>query len=569
MRISQYMMSTLREVPAEAEVVSHQLLLRAGMIRKVGAGVYNYLPLGFKVLQKISAIVREEMNKAGGQEILMPIIQPAELWLESGRWNVYGDELFRLKDRHNRDFCLGPTHEEIITSLVRKEISSYKQLPLLLYQIQSKFRDERRPRFGLMRSREFMMKDLYSFDQDDEGLNISYKKMFDAYTNIFKRCGLTFRAVEADSGAIGGSSTHEFMVLASSGEDEIVFCSACDYAANVERAESLVEKKSLEESIEERQLIHTPNMHTIEQITDFLNIPKEKTIKTLFYESDKGIVCAVVRGDREINEIKLLNQVGAYEIQLANDEVVRKITGSNPGYVGPIDISGIEIIVDEEVLEMRNAVAGANKEDYHFINVNYGHDFKATKVSDIRTVKVGDRCPRCSNSLDSARGIEVGHIFKLGTKYSANLDATFLDKNGKEKPFVMGCYGVGIGRTMAASVEQNYDNNGIIWPVTIAPFEVIVVPASMKDEKQAEIAEQLYQELLKAGIDVIIDDRNERAGVKFADADLIGYPYRITIGKKTVKENSVDLKTRATGEEVTLSITEACDFVSKLVNEKR
>ncbi|HHU33023.1 MAG: proline--tRNA ligase [Zhaonellaceae bacterium] len=569
MRVSQYMISTLREVPAEAEVVSHQLLVRAGMIRKLSAGVYSYLPLGWKVMQKIANIIREEMNQAGGQEILMPIIQPAELWQESGRWSVYGDELFRLKDRHQRDFCLGPTHEEIITDLVRREITSYKQLPLLLYQIQCKFRDERRPRFGLMRSREFMMKDLYSFDRDEEGLDISYNKMFQAYVNVFKRCGLSFRPVEADSGAIGGSSTHEFMVLANSGEAEIVYCSDCDYAANVERAESLIRENNDKEAEKERELLHTPGMHTIEQIAEFVGVNKEKTIKTIFYESDKGVICAVVRGDREINEIKLLNQIDATELKLANDETVKRITGSDPGYVGPIEIKGIEIIVDEEVLQLKNAVAGANKEDYHFINVNYGRDFQATKVADIRTVKAGDFCPRCGAVLNSARGIEVGQVFKLGIKYSSKLGATYVDENGQEKPIVMGCYGIGVGRTMAASVEQNHDEKGIVWPVAIAPFEVIIVPATMKDDRQAEIAEKLYQDLLKAGIDVIIDDRCERAGVKFTDADLIGYPYRITVGKKTVSENTVDLKTRSTGQEITLQLSEAAEYVSRLVIENR
>ena len=566
MRVSQYMLSTLREVPAEAEVVSHQLLVRAGMIRKLSAGVYTYLPLGWKVMQKITNIVREEMNRAGGQEILMPIIQPAELWQESGRWNVYGDELFRLKDRHQRDFCLGPTHEEIITDLVRREVSSYKQLPLLLYQIQSKFRDERRPRFGLMRSREFMMKDLYSFDRDEHGLDVSYKKMFDAYTNVFKRCGLTFRPVEADSGAIGGSSTHEFMVLANSGEAEIVFCSACDYAANVERAESLVEKKAAEEPAKERELLHTPGMHTIEQISEFAKVPKERTIKTLFYHTDKGLVCAVVRGDRDVNEIKLLNKVGGTELRLATDEEVVKVAGTRPGFVSPIGITGVEIIVDEEVVHISNAIAGANQEDYHFINVNYGRDFQATQVTDIRTVKAGDRCPRCGAVLSSARGIEVGQVFKLGTKYSAKLGATYVDEDGQEKLIVMGCYGIGIGRTMAASVEQNHDENGIIWPMAIAPYHCIIVPVSIKDEQIASVAQQLYQEFQDAGVETVFDDRDERPGVKFKDADLIGYPLRVTIGSKALAQGKVELFQRKNGQVELVDVDKVCSKVKSIID---
>lgn len=564
MRVSALMLPTLREVPAEAEVISHKLLVRAGMIRKSAAGIYSYLPLGWRVMQKIAAIIREEMDRAGGQELLLPIVQPAELWLESGRWNVYGAELFRLKDRHQRDFCLGPTHEEIITDLVRREVSSYKQLPLLLYQIQSKFRDERRPRFGLMRGREFMMKDLYSFDRDEEGLKRSYQKMYDAYVNVFTRCGLTFRPVEADSGAIGGSATHEFMVLANSGEAEIVYCEECNYAANVERAKNMLAEKETEE-FQSLELLYTPDVHTIEQLVDFVNLPAERLLKTLFYDADGKIICAVVRGDREVNEIKLQNLLGCLELKLASDDAIEQLTGSTPGFVGPIGLQGVSVYVDEEVVSVVNGVAGANKVDHHYLNVNYGRDFSATDIVDIRVVRAGDLCPRCGATLNSARGIEVGQIFQLGTKYSKALGANFVDEKGQEQPIVMGCYGIGVGRTMAAAVEQNHDEKGIIWPLAIAPFEVVVVPVSSKEEIQMELANKVYQELKQAGVDVVLDDRDERAGVKFSDADLIGYPYRITIGKKTVSEHTVDLKHRATGEEETISLDNVVEHVMRLV----
>ncbi|WP_227766609.1 proline--tRNA ligase [Zhaonella formicivorans] len=564
MRVSALMLPTLREVPAEAEVISHKLLVRAGMIRKSAAGIYSYLPLGWRVMQKIAAIIREEMDRAGGQELLLPIVQPAELWLESGRWNVYGAELFRLKDRHQRDFCLGPTHEEIITDLVRREVSSYKQLPLLLYQIQSKFRDERRPRFGLMRGREFMMKDLYSFDRDEEGLKRSYQKMYDAYVNVFTRCGLTFRPVEADSGAIGGSATHEFMVLANSGEAEIVYCEECNYAANVERAKNMLAEKETEE-FQSLELLYTPDVHTIEQLVDFVNLPAERLLKTLFYDADGKIICAVVRGDREVNEIKLQNLLGCLELKLASDDAIEQLTGSTPGFVGPIGLQGVSVYVDEEVVSVVNGVAGANKVDHHYLNVNYGRDFSATDIVDIRVVRAGDLCPRCGATLNSARGIEVGQIFQLGTKYSKALGANFVDEKGQEQPIVMGCYGIGVGRTMAAAVEQNHDEKGIIWPLAIAPFEVVVVPVSSKEEIQMELANKVYQELKQAGVDVVLDDRDERAGVKFSDADLIGYPYRITIGKKTVSEHTVDLKHRATGEEETISLDNVVEHVIRLV----
>jgi len=561
-RVSQMLIPTLREVPAEAEVVSHQLLVRAGFIRKTAAGVYTYLPLAWRVIGKIERIVREEMNRQGGQEILMPIIQPAELWRESSRWDVYGPELFRLKDRHGRDFCLGPTHEEIITALVRGEVNSYKQLPLLLYQIQNKYRDERRPRFGLMRGREFIMKDLYSFDVDEEGLNVSYNKMYDAYSRAFTRCGLEYRVVEADSGAIGGSDTHEFMVLAESGEATIVYCDSdkCGYAANVERADAVFTGAMFRETPEELREVHTPDKTTIEDVATFLGIGPEKTIKTLIYKTETELVAALVRGDREINEVKLYNALNCLQLQMADAQSIQRVTGAEVGYSGPVGLN-IRIVADPEVNDMVNAVAGANRTGYHLINVNPGRDFKADLVTDIRLVQAGEPCPRCGSPLAEARGIEVGQIFKLGDKYSKALGATYLDEKGREQYIIMGCYGIGITRTMAAAVEQNHDDQGIIWPASIAPFHVVVVPVSTKDRSQLDMAERIYKELLKAGVEVVIDDRPERAGVKFKDADLVGYPLRITIGSKGVESGQAEVTERRSGE--TVMVPEK-DIVSKV-----
>lgn len=566
MLASKILAPTLRDVPAEAEIVSHQLLLRAGFIRKSASGVYTLLPLGYRVVAKINEIVRDEMNKAGGQELCLPIIQPAELWLESGRWHVYGDELFRLKDRHQRDFCLGPTHEEIITDLVRKEVNSYKQLPLLLYQIQNKYRDERRPRFGLMRSREFIMKDLYSFDRDEEGLEVSYQKMFQAYTNVFRRCGLNFRPVEADSGAIGGSSTHEFVVLAGSGEVEIVYCPSCDYAANVERAKTVVEDAPVAE-LQDLEKVSTPNIKTIDQITDFLGISPKECLKTLIYIADEKPVAVVVRGDREVNEIKLKNELDCLALELAQDEQVKELAGVSVGSLGPVGLKGIPIYLDEEASKVVNGVAGANEEDYHIKNVNFPRDFEAEVVGDFRLVRAGDKCPTCHAVLASARGIEVGQVFKLGTKYSEAMEATFLDEHGQKRYMVMGCYGIGITRTMAAAVEQNFDEHGIIWPLSIAPFHVVIVPVSNKDEKQMAIAEKIYHSLVAKGIEVILDDRDGRAGVKFADADLIGYPLRITVGKKSVNEGTVDIKIRRDGTEMSVQLDEVTDHIQSLIEK--
>ncbi|EHQ91370.1 proline--tRNA ligase [Desulfosporosinus youngiae] len=551
MLVSQLLNPTLREVPAEAEVISHQLMVRAGLIRKSASGLYTYLPLGLRVLKKIEAIVREEMDARGGQEILMPIMQPAELWKESGRWDVYGAELFRLNDRHNREFCLGPTHEEIITDLVRGEIRSYKQLPLLLYQIQNKYRDERRPRFGLMRGREFVMKDLYSFDRDEAGLHESYQKMYDAYCRIFSRCGLTYRPVEADPGAIGGTGgSHEFMVLADSGENSVVYCSGCDYAANTEKSEcrpQAVEDISPEG---EMKLVSTPGVKTIEDISEFLAVPKTTLVKSLLYQGDEKTFLVLVRGDRTLNEIKLNNALGGFvSLQLASPEVVEEIMGCGPGSVGPVKVpEGLMVVADAEVPLMKKAVCGANKAEHHYVDVVSGRDFRIDQVLDLRMVEPGEACLKCGAPLKEARGIEVGQVFKLGTKYSKALGANFLDEKGVEKSCVMGCYGVGVSRTIAAAIEQNHDEFGIVWPMPIAPYQCVIVTASTKDTLVVETADKLYQELKSLGVEVVLDDRDERAGVKFKDADLVGYPLRVTLGSKTLANGQVELRERKSGE---------------------
>jgi prolyl-tRNA synthetase len=570
MRVSQLLNPTLREVPAEAEIVSHQLMVRAGLIRKSMAGVYTYLPLGLRVLRKIENIVREEMNAKGGQEVLMPIVQPAELWKESGRWNVYGAELFRLKDRHNREFCLGPTHEEIITDLVRGEVRSYKQLPLLLYQIQNKYRDERRPRFGLMRGREFVMKDLYSFDGDEAGLDESYQKMFNAYCRIFSRCGLSFRPVEADAGAIGGTGgTHEFMVLADSGENGVVYCSECDFAANVEKAEcrpQVIEEVPVEG---QRKLEHTPEVRTIDEVCEFLAVPKTSLVKALLYQGDDKIFLVLIRGDRELNEIKLNNALGGFvSLELAPPHVVEGSLGCEPGFVGPVEVPvGLTVIADAEVPLMKKGVCGANKTNYHFMNVVPSLDFRIDQVLDLRMVEPGEACLKCGAPLKEARGIEVGQVFKLGTKYSKSLGATFLDENGEEKACVMGCYGVGVSRTLAASIEQNHDDFGIIWPMPIAPYQCIIVPVSTKDTVVVETAEKLYQELQSLGVEVVLDDRDERAGVKFKDADLVGYPIRLTLGSKTLANGQVELRERKTGETQLVLVKEVAQHVKTIIEK--
>ena len=570
MRVSQLLNPTLREVPAEAEVISHQLMVRAGLIRKSASGLYTYLPLGLRVLRKIETIVREEMDAKGGQEVLMPIMQPAELWKESGRWDVYGDELFRLKDRHNREFCLGPTHEEIITDLVRNEVRSYKQLPLLLYQIQNKYRDERRPRFGLMRGREFVMKDLYSFDRDEAGLDESYQKMYDAYCRIFSRCGLEYRPVEADAGAIGGTGgTHEFMVLADSGENAVVYCPECSYAANVEKAEcrpQVIEDVSPEGP---RKLVHTPKVKTIDALSEFLAVPKTSLVKSLLYQGDEKLFLVLLRGDRELNEIKLNNALGGFvSLQLASPEDVEKILGCGPGSVGPVEVPAeLLVIADEEVPLMKRAVCGANKADYHIVDAVPSRDFRIDQVLDLRMMEPGEACLKCGVPLKEARGIEVGQVFKLGTKYSKALGATFLDLNGEEKFCVMGCYGVGVSRSIAAAIEQNHDDYGIIWPMPIAPYQCIIVPVSTKDDLVMETANKLYLELQRLGVEVVLDDRDERAGVKFKDADLVGYPIRVTIGSKTLANSQVELRERKTGETQLVLVEKVAGQVKSIIEK--
>lgn len=548
MRASNLYAPTLRQVPSDAEVKSHQLMLRAGFIRKAAGGVYTYLPLAWRTIQKIERIIREEMDNEGGQEVAMPILQPAEIWQESGRWDVFGAEMFRLEDCHKRPFCLGPTHEEMITSLVRDEVRSYKQMPLMLYQIQNKYRDEIRPRFGLMRSREFIMQDLYSFDKDEAGLDVSYQKMYDAYARIFTRCGFDFRIVEADGGAIGKGGTHEFTALAPSGESEIAYCEACHWAANVEKAE-LQTISVPDEPIAELQKVETPACKTIAFVAEFLHCPLEKTIKAVaFADENKRLILAFVRGDHEVNEIKLQNVVGANALMMADEDDIRAV-GGMPGFMSPIGIKkGTMIVVDASVMEMKNAVAGANEKDMHYTGVNPARDFQNVTVADIRLMQAGDPCPHCGKPVQMTRGIEIGQVFKLGTKYSKALHATFLDEQGKEQPIVMGSYGIGVGRSMAAAIEQHHDDDGIIWPRTIAPFEVVAIPVNVREEAQFDLATRIYDELKQQGIDVLLDDRKERAGVKFKDADLIGYPVRITVGAKAVDEGMVEVKARKTGE---------------------
>ena len=542
MRMSRMLMPTLKEVPSDAEITSHQLMLRAGMIRKMASGIYNQLPMGIRVFRKVEDIIREEMNAKGAQEISCALLVPAELWQESGRWDVMGPEMFRLKDRNGRDYCLGPTHEETFTHIVRNEITSYKQLPLNLYQIETKFRDERRPRFGVMRSREFIMKDAYSFDKDQEGLDISYNKMREAYIKIFNRCELEAKPVEADSGAIGGSNSAEFMVKSEVGEDDVVFCTACDYAANIEKAPSTVEKAQSEE-LKDLVKTETPNIKTIEELVKFFNTTEKKFAKTLIFNGDDKIVAVMVRGDREVNEVKVTNALGGVvNLNMATPEEVFKATNAQVGFAGPIGIKVDTLLVDEEVANMYNFIVGANETGYHIENVNYGRDFEGL-VGDYRNITEGESCPVCGGKVTISRGTEVGHIFKLGTKYSESMNATFIDENGKEKPFIMGCYGIGVTRTMASIIEQHNDENGIIWPLAVAPYHVNVIPVNIKDEEQMKIASKIYQELKEIGVDVILDDRNERAGVKFKDSDLMGIPMRVTVGKK-ISEGEVEFKLR-------------------------
>ena len=545
MRTSQLLLPTLREDPGEAETVSHRLMLRAGLIRKVAAGIYTYLPLGLRIIRKVEQIVREEMNRAGGQELLMPIASPAELWRETGRWDYYGKELIRFKDRHERDFCLGPTHEEVITDLFRREVRSYRQLPLNFYQIQTKFRDEIRPRFGLMRGREFIMKDAYSFDKDEAGARLSYQKMYDAYHRVFSRCGLNFRAVEADTGLIGGTSSHEFMVLADTGEETIVYSESGTYAANVERAEVLPPDHETNEELRPLQTISTPGCRTVEEVTRFLNIDASQLVKTLLYSTKADTVAVLIRGDHDANEIKLKRLLGVTDIELAGPATVEQVTGAPVGFAGPVGLK-VRIVADYAIKGAKNVVVGGNRLDTHLVDVNCPRDFHVEQFADLRNARASDPSPRKDGVLKATKGIEVGHVFMLGTKYSQAMNASFLDPHGKECLAVMGCYGIGIGRTAAAAVEQNHDDKGIVWPFPIAPFHVHLISLG-QSTAAVDAAASLYHALEAAGLEVLWEDRDERAGVKFNDADLIGAPYQVIVGDKGLAEGLLEVKSRNTG----------------------
>ncbi|MBP3816320.1 MAG: proline--tRNA ligase [Firmicutes bacterium] len=575
MRLSKMHLKTLREAPTEAEIPSHILLLRAGMIRKLASGIYGFMPLGWRSLRKIEEIIRQEMDNTGAQEILMSAVQPAELWEESGRWYAYGPELWRIKDRGGRDFCLGPTHEEIFTDIVRSDISSYRQLPTTLYQIQHKYRDEARPRFGLMRSREFIMKDAYSFDKDREGLDASYDAMYDAYSKIFTRCGLTFRPVEADTGAIGGKGSHEFTALSEVGESEIAYCEKCDMAATVEQAEC-VDDAPTADSVEMLPLeeVHTPGTKTIEEVADFLGLDKSQTIKALLlekYDEEGNVsdyVAAFVRGDRDLNMTKLVNalDIPEHAIAFADEEKMSKVTGSVGGFTGPTGLHDCIMVVDSELVGQKNLCGGACKEDYHLKNINFDRDYKADIVTDIKVLKEGDRCPVCGGPIKHTRGIEVGQIFKLGTKYSESMGALYKDDNQEDHPIVMGCYGIGVTRTLAAVVEQHHDDKGIIWPVSVAPYHVIITLVKPDDPIQVALAEEIYSQLQKKGVDVLLDDRDERPGVKFNDADLLGIPLRITVGKLAA-DGIVEFKLRSQEDKTEISKEEAIESAVTMVRE--
>lgn len=571
MRTSQYLIPTLKETPADAAVISHQLMLRAGMIRKLASGLYTWLPLGLKVLQKVENIVREEMNRSGALETLMPAVQPAELWQETGRWDQFGAELLRFKDRHGRDFVIGPTHEEVITDIARNDLNSYKQLPIHLYQIQSKFRDERRPRFGLMRCREFLMKDGYSFHASEECLKAEYQNMHNTYCRIFDRLGLEYRPVQADSGAIGGSGSQEFHVLAESGEDAIAFSDKSDYAANIEKAEAIAPAGDRPAASEEMTLVDTPNAKTIEQLVNQFNLPIEKTIKTLIVaaaeESDSEFVALLVRGDHELNEVKAENLADiASPLRFASDEEIKNIMGAGPGSLGPVNCS-VPVIVDRTVAKMADFGAGANIEDKHYFGINWDRDCSFSRIEDLRNIQEGDPSPCGNGTLFIKRGIEVGHIFQLGTKYSESMNATVLNENGKSIPLAMGCYGIGVSRTVAASIEQNYDNRGIIWPEAIAPFQIALVPLKIeKSEVVREAAEQLYQELTAAGFEVLMDDRKASPGVKFADMELIGIPHRVVLSDRGLADGMVEYKHRTATDKEDVQLSEIIELLKNRVN---
>ncbi len=568
MRMTRLLAPTLREVPSDAEIASHQLMMRAGYIRKLAAGIYSYLPLGLRCERKVEQIVREEMDKAGAQELLMSALLPAEAYQASGRWDVFGQSMFKLKDRYDRDFCLGPTHEELFTQTVINEVRSYKEYPMTLYQIQTKYRDEGRPRFGVMRSREFVMKDAYSFDMTKEGLDESYKKMYDAYCRIFERLGLDFTIVDADSGAMGGSGSQEFMVKSPVGEDGIAYCDACGYAANYEKAECIPEDKEFLDGDLALEKVETPNVHTIDELVGFFGTEPYAFAKTIIYKADDKYIAAMVRGDREINEVKLKNLVGCVDdLELAEPFMVREITKADVGFAGPIGLE-IEVIADLEVANMKNFIIGANDTGYHYKNVNINRDFTPSKIADIRVITDGDKCPKCGQPIKTAQGIEVGHIFKLGTKYSDALGLKFTDESGEQKTVIMGCYGIGVTRCVAAAIEQMHDENGIILPVAIAPYEVMVVPVNNKEEEQMRLAEEIYEDLKKQGIEAVLDDRAERAGVKFKDSDLIGIPLRIVVGKKC-GEGIVEYKLRTADAPVEMTVEDAKAEAVKYIRENK
>lgn len=568
MRASQVFFPTLREVPAEAELASHRLLLRGGFVRKLAAGVYSYLPLGYKVIRKIESIIREETEAVGGQELLMPSLLPEELWQESGRWNV--DVLFKLQDRSERWHGLGMTHEEVITDLVRRDVRSYRELPLNLFQIQTKFRDEPRPRGGVIRGREFIMFDSYTFDRNEEDLDLSYKKMRSAFSRSFARCGIDFLPVQAESGAIGGKDNEEFVAPAEAGEDVILKCDTCGYAANAERCE--VGDRGYEPSTDAQKpltTLDTPGAKTIEQVTAFLKASPKKLVKTLIYTVDGKPVAVLIRGDRELNEVKLKLALGASTAEMAEPDVIRELTKAEVGFSGPVGLDGVRTIADYEIRSMANFIAGANKTDAHYVNVNLGRDFGITEWADLKVGSDGDPCPNCDGKLQAIRAIEIGHIFKLGTKYSAAMSATFLDDDSKEKPFVMGCYGLGVSRLLAAVPEANHDNDGIIWPISIAPFEVVVLLLNPEDETQAQAAVRVYEELQEKGIDVLLDERDERSGVKFKDADLIGIPVQIVVGRLAA-EGKVEMKLRRNKEKREIALDDAATEITAIVAaEKR
>ena len=568
MRYSKLLIPTLKESPADAEEISHKLMVRAGMIRQIAAGIYSILPMGLRVLRKVEQIIREEMNKVEGQEVFLPSVQPAELWAESGRWDFYGKELLRFKDRNNREFCYGPTHEEVITDIIRREVKSYRQLPIILYQIQTKFRDEVRPRFGIMRGREFTMKDAYSFHATEESTQETYSSMASAYSKIFKRCGLDFKMVEADSGTIGGNFSHEFVVLANSGEDCIGFCDSCDYASNLEKAATKTLSTDIKSPLLEKlKEVTTPNKKSIEQVTQFLQVSPKNLIKTIVFDTDKGLVAGLVRGDRQINPIKLKNLIDCEWLIPASEELVTKTTGLPCGYLGPVEIK-LKVFADKEIPLMSNSITGSNKIDTHLTGVQFKRDLHVEKVGDIRNVNEGDPCPKCDlGKFKIKRGIEVGHIFILGKKYSASMQALYLDAQGKEKPIIMGCYGIGVGRTAAAAIEQNHDEKGIIWPTSIAPFQAIILPVNFSEDAVNSAANEIYKSLWELGVETLLDDRSERLGVKFKDAELLGIPIQIVVGPKNLGEGKIEIKLRKTGESQLISFPEEISHIPSILSK--